>query len=519
MAVEAATGLPAIMNWPLSRKISLAVAALLSIAIFAVIIIQARVADYRLLYANLASTDASAVIDWLKDQKIPFRIEDGGRAIEIPADKVYEARLNLAGAGLPQGGGVGFEIFDKQSFGMTDFTQKINYQRALQGELARTISSLAPVEAARVMLALPAKRLFKEQQKEATASVILKLTAGHQLSENQVQGIIHLVAGSIEGLTANNVNVIDSNGNVLSKKTADSDSSVMSPGMLDFQQAIERRLEERAQSLLDRALGAGNSQARVTAELDFSQVEKLEEIYDPKGTVPRSEQTSEEKSGTESVGGIPGSESNVGDAASGSTNNAPSSSTTETINYEVSKVVNKVVSPVGTIKKLSVAVLVADRFTPAPKEGQEGTFAPRSAEELLSIKNMITSALGLDKTRGDMIEVVSMPFEDALTGTEIVEPTPPEHSLYQYLPYAKYGLLVLATGLLYFLLVKPIIKSLATSGGRPAPQHFQTVRELENELAPEELLGPNDPTLRLRKQILASETSPTQVIKSWLNKA
>ena len=515
---EAATGFPAIMSWPLSRKISLAVAALLSIAIFALIITQARVADYRMLYANLASNDASSVIDWLKDQKIPYRIEDGGRAIHIPADKVYEARLNLAGAGLPQGGGVGFEIFDKQSFGMTDFTQKINYQRALQGELSRTISSLAPVEGARVMLALPAKRLFKDQQKEATASVILKLAPGRQLSDSQVQGIIHLVAGSIEGLAAENINVIDSNGNVMSKKRAGESSGLMSPGMLDFQQAIERRLEERAQSLLDQALGSNNSQARVTADLDFSQVEKLEEIYDPKGTVPRSEQISEEKSGGEGVGGIPGAETNLGGANSVMMAAVPSSSTTETINYEVSKVVNKVVSPVGTIKKLSVAVLVADRYVPPREEGQEGTSVPRTEEELNTIKNMITSALGLDETRGDKIEVVSMPFEDAFISAEIVEPAPAS-SLYQYLPYAKYGLLALGTGLLYFLLIKPIIRSLATPGHSSASQQFQTVRELEGELAPEELLTANDPTLRLRKQILASETSPTQVIKSWLNKA
>jgi len=292
----------------------------------------------------------------------------------------------------------------------------------------------------------------------------------------------------------------------------------MSPGMLDFQQAIERRLEERAQSLLDRALGVRNSQARVTAELDFSQVEKLEEIYDPKGTVPRSEQVSEEKSGIDSNSGIPGAESNLGDYPGSMMTGVPSSSTTETINYEVSKVVNKVVSPVGTIKTLSVAVLVADRFIPAQEEGQEGSYAPRTAEEMLAIKNMITSALGLDNSRGDMIEVVSMPFEDPIIGTDIVE-TPPVTSLYQYLPYAKYGLLVLASGLLYFVLIKPIIKSLTTSSSRSTLQHFQTVRELESELTPEELLTPNDPTLRLRKQILASETSPTQVIRSWLNKA
>jgi flagellar M-ring protein FliF len=508
------SGIPLFAGWTNARKLSLVVAALLSISIFALIITQARVADYGLLYANLASSDASSVVEWLKAQKIPYRLADGGGAIHIPADKVYEVRLDLAGAGLPQGGGVGFEVFDKQSFGMTDFTQKVNYQRALQGELSRTITSLAPVVGARVMLALPEKRLFKDQQKKATASVILKLTPGRQLDQSQVQGIIHLVAGSIEGLQAENINVIDSNGNVLSQKTNNGESGPMSPGMLDFQQTIEQRLEQRAQSLLDQALGANNSQAKVTAELDFSQVEKLEERYDPKGSVPRSEQVSEEKSGGTTTGGIPGTEANLGGAGATAVS-TPSSSTTETINYEISKVVNKVVAPVGSIKKLSVAVLVGDRYVPPAEEGAEATFVPRTEEELQSIRNMITSALGLDETRGDKIEVVAMPFEDSFVGDTPVEEAPPS-TLYQYLPYAKYGLLVLGTALLYFLLIRPILRTLA-SGIGPGPQRFQTVQELEGDLSPEQLLSPNDPTLRLRKQILASETSPTQVIRSWLN--
>jgi flagellar M-ring protein FliF len=508
-------GFPALAGWPLSRKISLAVAALLSIAVFALIIIQARVADYRLLYANLESTDASAIVDWLKDQKIPYRLEGGGSSIQIPADKVYEARLNLAGAGLPQGGGVGFEVFDKQNFGMTDFTQKVNYQRALQGELSRTITSLAPVLGARVMLALPEKRLFKDEQKQATASVILKLAPGRQLQDDQVQGIIHMVAGSIEGLQAENINVIDSNGNVLSRRSATSGTGPTSPGMLDFQQAIEQRLEQRAQSLLDQALGVNKSQARVTAELDFSQVEKLEERYDPTGSVPRSEQTSEEKSGGVTTGGIPGAETNLGGATAGATA-VPSSSTSETVNYEISKTVNKTVAPVGTIKKLSVAVLVGDRVVPPAEEGAEPTMVPRTEEELQSIRSMITSALGLDETRGDKIEVVAMSFEDTFLGSEVVEAVPTSF-MEQILPYNKYALIAVGTALLYFLLIKPIIKSLTTGVG-PTTHRFQTVQELESELGQERLLSPNDPTLRLRKQILASETSPTQVIRSWLNK-
>jgi flagellar M-ring protein FliF len=214
------------------------------------------------------------VVDWLKGRKIPYRLEDGGKDIMIPADKVYEARIELAGAGLAEGG-VGFEIFDRQSFGLTDFAQKVNYHRALQGELMRTITSLAPVEAARVHLALPEKRLFRDQQKVATASVIVKLHSGRTLKEVQLQGIIHLVAGSVEELEAENVTVVDSSGKVLSKSRSEAMSGPMTPGMLEYQQTVERRLEERAQSMLDRALGASNSMVRVTAEINFDQRERI----------------------------------------------------------------------------------------------------------------------------------------------------------------------------------------------------------------------------------------------------
>ncbi len=502
-----------INEWPLARKISLAVVALLSITVFSLIIMEGRVADYRLLYANLAEGDASSVIQWLKDQKIPYKLEGGGKAIHIPADKVYEARIELAGLSIPRGGGVGFEIFDKQSFGLTDFAQKVNYQRALQGELSRTISSLAPVEAARVMLALPEKRVFKDQQKEATASVIVKLGQGQQLKMNQTQGIIHLVANSIEGLDPENVTVIDSNGVVLSPKSSTDPNDPMTPGMSSHQQTMEKRLESRAQSLLDRALGVNNSLVKVTADLDFAQVEKTEEIFDPKSSVPRSEQVSEEKTTTDSgAGGIPGPQSNLQGAAAGGSNSKNSSRSSETINYEISKVVSRTVAPVGSIKSLSVAVLVGDKEVPAAGEGQEPTTTPRTAEELLAIENMVTSALGLDTGRGDQIKVVSMPFVDtfslALEDTPVAEP-----SIYDYLPYVKYGLLALGVIVFYLVLIRPMVKSLQ---GPKTP--YPTVGELEAGLAAEErLIAYKDPTQRIREEILRAETPPTHVIRSWLN--
>lgn len=501
-------------EWPMSRKISLVAVALLAMAFFAIIIIQAQKADYRLLYANLSGTDASTVVEWLKDQKIPYRIVDNGKAIHIPADKIYESRLTLAGTGVPTGGGVGFEIFDKQSFGMTDFAQKVNYQRALQGELARTISSLAPIEAARVLLALPEKRLLRNQQKKATASIIIKLVAGYKLKENQIQGILHLVAGSIEGLEAENVTMVDSSGAVLSTPAgAATDDMFLTPGMLSFQQALERRLENRAQSLLDRALGAGNSLVRVTAMLNFSQVEKTEEIFDP-NTVPRSEQTSEEKSGSGGgTGGIPGVQSNLQGAGAQAVSGTASSSTrtSETINYEISKVVSRTIEPVGTVKSLSVAVLLSDRYI-AGEEGQEPANVPRTDEEMQSIENMIRSALGLDNSRGDQINVVSMPFEDAFGQEKSIEPTATT-SYYEYLPYVKYGLIVLGSALLYLLLIRPVVK---TMQGIRSPR-AQTMEQLETELAGQErLLTFTDPHMQVRSEILGAETSPTQVIKSWL---
>ena len=248
--------LDVIMQWSLARKLSLIGATAVSVLLFSLIIMQSQVADYSLLFANLPSRDAASVVEWLKGHKVPYRLEDGGRDILVPADKVYEARLELAGSGLSEGG-VGFEIFDKQSFGMTDFAQKVNYRRALQGELVRTITSLAPVEAARIHLALPEKRLFRNQQQAATAAVIIKLSSGRSLKDSQLQGIIHLVAGSVEGLESENVTVVDSTGKALSKSRSDEMAGPTSPGMLNYQQTMEQRLEIRAQSLLDRALGGG----------------------------------------------------------------------------------------------------------------------------------------------------------------------------------------------------------------------------------------------------------------------
>ncbi len=507
--------LDVIMEWSLARKLSLIGATAVSILLFSLIMMQSQVADYSLLFANLPSRDASSVIEWLKDRKIPYRLEDAGRDIMIPADKVYEARIELAGSGLSEGG-VGFEIFDKQSFGMTDFAQKVNYRRALQGELMRTITSLAPVEAARIHLALPEKRLFREQQQAATASIIVKLTSGRSLKESQIQGIVHLVAGSVEGLDAENVTVVDSSGKVLSRNDADELAGPMTPGMLNYQQAMERRLETRAQSLLDRALGAGNSMVRVNAEVDFDQRERVEEALNPDGAVVVSEQTSSESGSSERTSGVPGVVSNLQGNAVTTTASTPSRRSEETVNYELSKVVSKTVQSVGTLKTLSVSVLVADRVTPGG-EGAEPTSTPRSAEEIQEIEQMVRSALGISDGRGDLVSVVSMPFESGFTDEPMPQPSMID-KVYPFMPIIKYSLLALASLLAYLLFLKPLMRTLR--GASEQTQPMKTVEELEAELRGESttplLGGPSDPLAQIRQEVLGGDMMSVQVVKNWL---
>ncbi len=507
--------LGSISQWPRGRKISLVVVAIVSIAAFALIISQYRTADYRVLFANLSNSDASGVVEWLKERKIPFKLGDSGSSVLIPDDQVYEARIELAGSGLPRGGGVGFEIFDKQSFGMTDFAQKVNYQRALQGELARTISSLSPVDGTRIHIALPEKRLFKNQQKDATASVTLKLVPGENLTQNQIRGIVNLMAGSVEGLDADNVTIVDDQGTILTKDPGHASESDMSPEKLSFQQTVEKRLEDRAQSMLDLALGRDYSLVKVTAKLDFNQIEKTEEIYDPGGTVPRSEQTVEEKSGVESMGGVPGVDSNI-KGSSQSSGHTPSSKSSEIINYEVSRTISHVKTPVGEVKKLSVSVLVADKRVEGA-EGEPPTFVPRADKELKNIEEMVKSAVGFDVERGDQVHVVSMPLPGDLSRGTWPEPSMLD-KVYPLIPLAKYLFIGIFALILYFLLIRPLIRTLKTESRMV--QHYKTVEQLEAEMggvAGSHLVGAGqDPVAKIRKDALDSKELPGMVIKNWL---
>jgi len=399
-----------------TKRLILVLAALGGIGSTIALVLWSGRPDYQILYSNLSPNDAGAIVNRLKGQRIPYKIEGNGTIILVPAKEVYEQRLQLAGEGLPQGGGVGFEIFDRTNLGMTEFVQKLNYQRALQGELIRTINQMAEVEQARVHIAMPEKSLFVNRDRPATASVVLKLRSGRLLRKEQVRAITRLVASSVEGLRPEEVTVVDTQGRLLSEPGENLALGQMSASQLEYQQNLERSLEARIESMLEKVLGSGKAIARVSATLNLEQREKTEERFDPDSQVVRSEQRSEEKlqGAAGGSGGVPGVSSNVPAGAQAVI--PPSSSgdqkrQSSTVNYEINKVTEKVVEPVGSIKQLSVAVLIDGTYENSGGAPAEGKYVPRTAEEMKQYKEIVKKAVGYNQERGDQIEVANVAFD------------------------------------------------------------------------------------------------------------
>ena len=281
---------------PLAKKVAVTSIASATLMGIVLLIVWTNRIDYQPLYFNLSMEDAGMVVEELKDQKVPFRLSANGRTVMVPSDRVYDLRLDMASRGVPSGGGVGFEIFDRTDLGTTEFVQKLNYQRALQGELARTINQFAEVEQSRVHITLPEKTIFLEDEQQPTASVVVKLRRRGALKEKHVQGIVHLVAGSVEGLNPENITVVDVDGNVLSAGASDDSKLVgLTGNQQEFQREVEEDLEKRVQTMLEKVVGVGKAIVRVSASLDFKQEEKTEEIFDPDSAVIRSEQRTDER--------------------------------------------------------------------------------------------------------------------------------------------------------------------------------------------------------------------------------
>lgn len=406
-----------------ARQATLVATAAGSLAFFIWLSSGAQSQDYRLLFRGLEDAEVAQIVDALAAERIDYQFAEGGSAIEVPGAKVHEARMRLASRGLPSGSSPGFEIFDQGSFGVTDFVQKVNYNRALQGELARTIEQVEGVDKARVQLALPKRKtLLRKDDRRASASVVTRLRPGWDLDPAQVRGIVHLVASSVEGLDVSQVTLVDNRGRLLAPQ-ADMDLAGGGAGpAMGAERRVEKELEGQIESILERTVGIGRVVAKVSAELDWTQTEKTEEVFDPDSQVARSTQRDSE-SATDSAGeggvaGIVANSPEVAEAAGATASGSNSERTSETINYEISKVVSRHILPTGRIQRLSVAVLVDGKPAVAPIEGADGAedgadasgFVPWSAEELEEFSQLARRAVGFSPERGDEISVINAPF-------------------------------------------------------------------------------------------------------------
>ena len=398
-----------------TRLMAIGGAGLAMVALFAFLATRLTTPGMSLLYADLDLKDSAQIVQKLDAMNIPYQLRADGAQILVPNDQVAKLRMTMAENGLPSGGTVGYELFDKsEGFGTSSFAQNINQLRALEGELSRTITGLGPVQAARVHLVLPRRELFARDTQEATASVVVKLRGAERLSKSQVAAIQHLVATSVPSLKPSRVSVVDGEGNLLARGDGEDATSPTGAATEELRVNYENRVSRRVEELLERSLGPGKVRVDVHADMDFDRITTSSETFDPDGQVVRSTQTvnqndsstnGNQNQGVTVANNLP---NNGGTNSQQTTSSSKSGRNEETVNYEISKTVRNQVRDTGAVKRLSVAVLVDGTYTSKP-DGTK-TYVPRSADEMKQINSLVRSAIGFDDKRGDTIEVANLRF-------------------------------------------------------------------------------------------------------------
>jgi flagellar M-ring protein FliF len=502
-----------------AKRIALAVVIATSIVAAIAVNTLASRETWAFLFTDMSAEDASAVSMKLKELKVPFKVEAGGTAIQVPEERVHELRLELAGAGLPRGGGVGFELFDKSRLGATEFEQRINLRRALEGELSRTIGTIGAVQAARVHLVLPEQSVFAISKQTASASVVLRLRPGRSFSKGEVASVVHLVSAAVPGLAEDRVSIVSADGMTLHRPRADA-----SQGAADSEQQEERErevaasLEEKARALVERVVGPGKADVRIAALLDTSSREKTEEHYEPTKTALRSEQKTEEKSGTEgtTVAGVPGAQSNRADSPAPAPEAPAAGSawrTSWTRNWEVDRVTQKTVLPPGTLAHLSIAMLVDGTY-------DNGKYAPRSKEEMDRLASLVKGAVGFDAVRGDVIQIESAQFAVADVGASVplVDPKA-KKPVYLWVAAGAAGVLALA--IMVLLVRRGSKKKKAVELEAKALEAGVTSAQLQGEAVAKALsAGKADNEVTREKALevaLADPATAAVILREWLN--
>lgn len=545
-------------------KIPFLMAAAAMVAVVVALVLWAKSPDYSVLYSNLTDQDGGEIINNLTQMNVPWRFSDGTGAIMVPNDKVHELRLRLAQQGLPKGGAVGFELLDNEKFGISQFSEQINYQRALEGELSRTIEVLGPVKSARVHLALPKPSLFVRERKPPSASVTLTLQPGRALDDGQISAIIHMVASAVADMPPANVTVVDQNGSLLTHAVASGQE--LNGTQLKYTSEVERRIQQRIEAILQPLVGSGNVHAQVSAQISFDKKEQTQEQYapntDPKQKSIRSSQSdSDEQTGTALAGGVPGALSNepapantgaidVPPQAGKNNENAKSNNQTtdtavntaknslmsssgtdtkgarkvhreETTNYELNRTILHTKMNVGDVQRLSVAVVVNYRKT---AKGEE----PLTSAKMKQIEALVRETMGFSSERGDTLNVVNSPFSPQDEGDELpFWKTPAFIGL--LLTAGRWLIVIVVAWLLWRKIVRPQwLRRLETA------KVEQTTNELHKEDKAVEVTLSRDEHMQQRrvKQRLSAEIMSQRVrdmsdndprvvalvIRSWMNK-
>ncbi|VAX17768.1 Flagellar M-ring protein FliF [hydrothermal vent metagenome] len=502
---------------PPARKAAIAGVAAITLGGILLVAYIAKTPDYEVLFAGLSMDDSTAITQRLKENQIPYKLAQDGAAVLIPSRRVLETRLEMATSGLPSGGVVGYEIFDQSTFGMTEFVQKLNYRRALQGELTRTINQFREIQSSRVHIAVPEKRIFTSDKSEPTASIVIKLASGHRLKKNKVQGIVHLVASSVENLLPENVTVVDVDGNVLAGGEPSDEAALLSSNQLEHRSNMEKSMERRITSMLENIVGPGKVVTRVTADIDFKRTERTEKKFDPASQVARSEQRSESKSvGEQAPIGVPGVQSNIPGAerpAAATSKPATTNNSAETTNYEINEVTAHVIEQVGVIKRLSIAVVVDGKYK--EKEGGDKEYSPRSPEEIKQLSGLVETASGYNEKRGDKIVVESAPFDISRFAGEI-DTANAQADRQLYADIVKYAGLGILAVILFLFVARPIIKSItaASSDIETLRQFPQTIEQMEAKYATAE--ESVDFRTKSRQLIDKDPKAAAEMVREWL---
>lgn len=474
------------------QLLSMLVLVAATVAIVAGMWMWGQTADYRVLYSNLSDRDGGDIITSLQQQNIPYKFAEGGGALLVPGDKVHEVRLRLASQGLPKGGTVGFELMENQKFGTSQFLEQVNYQRSLEGELSRSMQTLGPVQSARVHLAIPKPTVFVKEQQKPSASVVLSLHPGRSLDAGQVNAIVHLISSSIPNMPANGVTVVDQRGTLLSS-IRETGSGAMDETQLKYVRQIEQDYIKRIEDIVAPLIGAQNVRAQVTADIDFSQTEQTAESFKPNQppnqSSIRSIQSAESRNGVTSPAGVPGALSNQPPVPATAPIVAPASAVAvaaaaaessmhkeATTNYEVDRTIRHTKQPEGSIRRLSVAVLINNRSSTDTKG--KSISKPFTPAEQAQLNNLVKNAMGFNAQRGDSLNLLNSAFNESPDAALPEIPLWKQPEIIALVKEALKYLLMGAAGLyLFFGILRPAIRNFSASLNPPPPTEAEAISE------------------------------------------